>query len=46
LPVVLTYGEGAWLTDLDGRRYLDFLAGYSALKFRHRHCSNAILISQ
>ncbi|MCW2934453.1 MAG: rocD [Actinomycetia bacterium] len=37
LPVVLTHGEGAWVTDLDGRRYLDFLAGYSALNFGHRH---------
>ena len=37
LPVVLTHGEGVWLTDLDGRRYLDFLAGYSALNFGHRH---------
>lgn len=37
LPVVLTHGEGAWVTDVDGRRYLDFLAGYSALNFGHRH---------
>src|SRR3954468_8052293 len=37
LPVVLTHGEGAWMTDLNGRRYLDFLAGYSALNFGHRH---------
>ncbi|WP_066372141.1 ornithine--oxo-acid transaminase [Herbidospora mongoliensis] len=37
LPVVLSYGEGAWLTDVNGRRYLDFLAGYSALNFGHRH---------
>jgi ornithine--oxo-acid transaminase len=37
LPVVLSHGSGAWLTDLDGRRYLDFLAGYSALNFGHRH---------
>ncbi|GAB1823624.1 ornithine--oxo-acid transaminase [Herbidospora sp. RD11066] len=37
LPVVLSHGEGAWLTDVDGRRYLDFLAGYSALNFGHRH---------
>ncbi|MBO0882608.1 MAG: aminotransferase class III-fold pyridoxal phosphate-dependent enzyme, partial [Mycobacterium sp.] len=37
LPVVLAHGEGAWMTDLDGRRYLDFLAGYSALNFGHRH---------
>ena len=37
LPVVLTHGEGAWVTDLDGRRYLDLVAGYSALNFGHRH---------
>ena len=37
LPVVIADGEGAWLTDIDGRRYLDFLAGYSALNFGHRH---------
>src|ERR671928_204093 len=37
LPVVLAEGEGAWMTDVDGRRYLDFLAGYSALNFGHRH---------
>ena len=33
LPVVLSEAEGAWLTDVDGRRFLDFLAGYSALNF-------------
>lgn len=37
LPVVLAHGEGAWVTDVAGRRYLDFLAGYSALNFGHRH---------
>ncbi|HKR51137.1 MAG TPA: ornithine--oxo-acid transaminase [Pseudonocardiaceae bacterium] len=37
LPVVITSGEGAWVTDVTGRRYLDFLAGYSALNFGHRH---------
>ena len=37
LPVVLTHGEGAWVTDVGGRRYLDFLAGYSALNFGHCH---------
>jgi ornithine--oxo-acid transaminase len=37
LPVVIADGEGAWVTDVDGRRYLDFLAGYSALNFGHRH---------
>src|ERR1700716_1683229 len=37
LPVVVAEGEGAWVTDVDGRRYLDCLAGYSALNFGHRH---------
>lgn len=37
LPVVVCAGEGAWVTDVDGRRYLDFLSAYSALNFGHRH---------
>ncbi|MBJ7452309.1 MAG: aminotransferase class III-fold pyridoxal phosphate-dependent enzyme, partial [Blastococcus sp.] len=37
LPVVLSEGSGAWVTDVEGRRYLDFLAGYSALNFGHAH---------
>ncbi|GAB2776643.1 ornithine--oxo-acid transaminase [Amycolatopsis magusensis] len=37
LPVVIAEGEGAWVTDVEGKRYLDFLAGYSALNFGHRH---------
>jgi ornithine--oxo-acid transaminase len=37
LPVVISSAEGAWVTDIDGRRYLDCLAGYSALNFGHRH---------
>jgi ornithine--oxo-acid transaminase len=39
LPVVVADAQGAWVTDVDGRRYLDFLAGYSALNFGHRHPS-------
>jgi ornithine aminotransferase len=35
LPVVITSGDGAWLTDVDGRRYLDGLAAYSAVNFGH-----------
>ncbi|MGD9483403.1 ornithine--oxo-acid transaminase [Streptomyces sp. TRM70308] len=35
LPVVVSSGEGAWVTDVEGRRYLDLLAGYSALNFGH-----------
>ncbi len=37
LRVVLSAGEGAWVTDVEGRRYLDCLAGYSALNFGHSH---------
>lgn len=37
LPVVLHSGEGAWVQDVAGKRYLDGLAGYSALNFGHRH---------
>lgn len=37
LPVVLTHGEGAWVTDTEGKRYLDLLSAYSALNFGHRH---------
>jgi ornithine--oxo-acid transaminase len=35
LPVVVASGEGAWVTDVDGRRYLDCLAAYSAVNFGH-----------
>lgn len=37
LPVVIAEASGAWVTDVEGRRYLDCLAGYSALNFGHRH---------
>ncbi|ORW28061.1 ornithine--oxo-acid aminotransferase [Mycobacterium paraense] len=37
LPVVAASAEGAWITDVDGRRYLDCLAAYSAVNFGHRH---------
>jgi ornithine--oxo-acid transaminase len=37
LPVVIADAHGAWVTDIDGNRYLDCLAGYSALNFGHRH---------
>ncbi len=35
LDVVIARGEGAWVTDVEGTRYLDCLAGYSALNFGH-----------
>ncbi|RNL83452.1 ornithine--oxo-acid transaminase [Halostreptopolyspora alba] len=37
LPVVIAEGTGAWVSDVEGRRYLDLLAGYSALNFGHRN---------
>ncbi|WP_448808233.1 ornithine--oxo-acid transaminase [Agromyces bauzanensis] len=35
LPVVVESGDGAWVTDVEGRRYLDCLAAYSAVNFGH-----------
>ena len=35
LPVVVSSASGSWVTDVEGRRYLDCLAGYSALNFGH-----------
>ena len=37
LPVVLDRGEGAWVWDVEGNRYLDMLASYSAVNQGHRH---------
>lgn len=37
LPVVLDRGEGVWVWDVEGNRYLDMLAAYSALNQGHRH---------
>jgi ornithine--oxo-acid transaminase len=37
LPVVVAEAAGSWVTDTDGRRYLDFLSAYSALNFGHGH---------
>ncbi len=37
LPVVLQRGEGAFLYDVDGKRYYDFLSGYSAVNQGHCH---------
>ncbi|CRZ16150.1 ornithine--oxo-acid transaminase [Mycolicibacterium neworleansense] len=37
LPVVAERAEGAWITDVTGRRYLDCLAAYSAVNFGHRN---------
>jgi ornithine--oxo-acid transaminase len=37
LPVVAASALGAWITDIDGRRYLDCLSAYSAVNFGHRN---------
>lgn len=37
LPVVVSRGEGVWVTDVEGKRYLDLLSAYSALNFGHGH---------
>jgi ornithine--oxo-acid transaminase len=37
LPVVLAEGHGCWLTDREGRRYLDLMSAYSAVSFGHSH---------
>ena len=42
LEVVVSHGDGAWVTDITGRRYLDCLAAYSAVNFGH---GNPILVA-
>jgi ornithine--oxo-acid transaminase len=37
LPVVLAKGEGVWVEDVEGKRYLDMLSSYSALNQGHGH---------
>lgn len=37
LPVVLNRGEGVFMYDVDGKRYYDFLSGYSAVNQGHCH---------
>ncbi|KTS65871.1 ornithine--oxo-acid aminotransferase [Microbacterium testaceum] len=37
LPVLAHSAEGVWVTDIEGKRYLDLLSAYSALNFGHGH---------
>jgi ornithine--oxo-acid transaminase len=37
LPIVVAHAKGAWVTDVEGRRYLDCLSAYSALNQGHVH---------
>lgn len=41
LPVVIASGQGAIVTDIDGRKYIDCLSAYSAVNFGH---SNPALV--
>ncbi len=41
IPVVLEKGEGVYLFDVDGKKYFDFLSGYSAVN--QGHCHPAII---
>jgi ornithine--oxo-acid transaminase len=43
LPVVLNKGQGVYVWDVDGKRYYDFLSGYSAVN--QGHCHPAIIAS-
>src|SRR4051812_21519438 len=35
LPIVVSRAEGVWVHDVDGKRYMDMLAAYSAVNFGH-----------
>src|SRR6185503_4038693 len=37
MPAVLSAAKGVWVYDVEGKKYLDMLAGYSALSFGHQH---------
>jgi ornithine--oxo-acid transaminase len=37
LPIVLQHASGVWVTDVDGRRYLDMMSAYSAVSMGHAH---------
>ena len=37
LPVVVAKADGVWVEDVDGKRYMDMLAAYSAVNFGHCH---------
>ncbi len=36
-PIVMKHGNGAWLTDVDGNDYVDYLMSYGALALGHGH---------
>lgn len=46
LEVVLTRGQGIWVWDVEGNRYLDFLAAYSAVNQGHCHPKIAAVVRE
>lgn len=45
-PVAFVRGEGAWLVDAEGRRYLDFLSGISVTALGHAHPAVAEVVAE
>ncbi len=37
IPIVIAEGQGVWVTDVEGKKYIDMLAAYSAVNQGHRH---------
>jgi ornithine--oxo-acid transaminase len=37
IPVVIKEGKGVWVTDVEGKKYIDMLSAYSALNQGHNH---------
>jgi ornithine--oxo-acid transaminase len=37
LPIVISHGKGVWVTDVEGKKYMDMLAAYSAVNQGHCH---------
>ena len=37
LPIVLRHAKGSWVTDVEGRSYLDMMSAYSAVSMGHGH---------
>lgn len=37
IPIVIAEGEGIWVTDVEGNKYMDMLAAYSAVNQGHKH---------
>jgi acetylornithine/succinyldiaminopimelate/putrescine aminotransferase len=45
-PVTFVRGEGSWLFDADGKRYLDFLSGLAVTSLGHAHPTVADAVAE